>query len=1049
MKRSSDKKSYIFTRETFGMTILLFCSLVFIMLLTNNRVFSDLGSRTCAFLYGTFGYGAYLILALFAYLGQWLIFGKSVKIKAKNLFAIACTLYLVFALFHAISTNSYQLTNFNQYISQCFKAGDLGFEGYTFGGIISAVIVYPIAKATTFIGSYIILSILVVLASYLTYLSFKIISYKRSDALIIDEVMPEDNEEVVDSTDEVAYTEQPQPQQVNENILPSTHAPYVMPSTTTNYSPQVNNSPVHSQVGSFSDDSLGRRILFENGEFAAESYRRNRIYNENSYFNNPVQSTSEDYLRGFAAPDAPYTRTPKPVESGTQVEQSTVVPSSYLRNYEEAIERESQPHEPVRHSIDNSHQSIPQEYEEIDTATYPVFEEPVISSDEYEEEEVESSAIDESFDQEIYEEDYMPDLSIIDEAIEEEALKTLHNIIDTTPEETASVDETPTPRRSPMSSLFSAGNTNYPNTFNVEPDTSVIGRGRGENSPIEETNVNLFDDEEDSLIDDSNSLLNNPQEEEVLPTPPVMRPTRATGVERIESMHTTEPQVQPEVKHVWKQYVKPSLDLLQNYDERSVIDYEELENNKRAIVNILTSQKYKIACSVLDPVVGPTFTRYDVIIEDITKIKEALSARDSIALAMKCEINCYINYYKGAMSIEVPNRNRGTVGLKGILQSPTFVDCKKNTITFALGKNADGDVVCPDITKMPHLLVAGSSGSGKSVCLSSLIISLLYKYGPEELRFILVDPKQVEFIPYDKLPHLMINEIIFEVDKAIKALNWAIAEMERRYALFKDMTEKGVATKDLEEYNKNIPDSEEKLPKIVIILDEFGDLMLANKKSIESRIIKLVQKARACGIHLILATQRPSVDCITGLIKSNLPTRIGFKVGSFDDSRTIFDIGGAEKLCGKGDMYFRSADKPELLRAQGCFVSSEEVQRVTDFVKMHNETYFDQKVSEFINKEEEKLDGVESLTESSAANDSENKIDDTYIRALKFCIQQNQASVSMLQRRFPIGYMKACKIIDWMERMNYVSVSAGSKPRSVLVSMEEFVNKYGDIEIDG
>jgi S-DNA-T family DNA segregation ATPase FtsK/SpoIIIE len=253
-----------------------------------------------------------------------------------------------------------------------------------------------------------------------------------------------------------------------------------------------------------------------------------------------------------------------------------------------------------------------------------------------------------------------------------------------------------------------------------------------------------------------------------------------------------------------------------------------------------------------------------------------------------------------------------------------------------------------------------------------------------------------------------------------------------------------VATKNLTEYNAHLPEGEEKLPKIVIILDEFGDLMLQAKKDIESRIIRLVQKARACGIHLILATQRPSVDCITGLIKSNLPTRIGFKVNSFDDARTIFDIGGAEKLLGKGDMYFRSAESPDLARIQGCLVESHEVQKVTDFIKQNNETYFDQSISDFINTVEESDDSSSNADDGNS--ESETKIDDTFIKALKFCVTSNQASVSMIQRRFPVGYIKACKIIDWMENMNYVTQAEGSKPRKVLLSKEEFLKTYGDID---
>ena len=483
--------------------------------------------------------------------------------------------------------------------------------------------------------------------------------------------------------------------------------------------------------------------------------------------------------------------------------------------------------------------------------------------------------------------------------------------------------------------------------------------------------------------------------------------------------------------------------MLDNYPDNANVNTAEIEDNKQIIVETLA--RFKIASEVSNVTIGPAITRYDVIIEDKTNIKRSLGYRDAIAMELrKDNVNAYLNYSKGALSIEVPNNNRAIVGLKTMLASQKFINSKSSSLTFALGKNVEGEIVCPDITKMPHLLVAGTTGSGKSICLSALLVSLLYKYGPEDLRLILVDPKQVEFISYDKLPHLMINEIIYDCDKAIKALNWAIKEMERRYSLFKEMTEAGIATKNLDEYNENITGDEEKLAKIVIVLDEFGDLMLQAKKDIESRIIKLVQKARACGIHLILATQRPSVDCITGLIKSNLPTRIGFKVNSFDDARTIFDIGGAEKLLGKGDSYFRSAESPDLARIQCCFVGSKEVQKVTDFVKANNETYFDQSVSDYINTVEQ-----EEKATSIVGGDDENnetKIDDTFIKALKYCVTSNQASVSMLQRRFPVGYIKACKIIDWMENMTYITPSEGSKPRKVLLSKEEFFNIYGDVD---
>ncbi|MDE6372952.1 MAG: hypothetical protein K2L72_00460, partial [Clostridia bacterium] len=535
--------------------------------------------------------------------------------------------------------------------------------------------------------------------------------------------------------------------------------------------------------------------------------------------------------------------------------------------------------------------------------------------------------------------------------------------------------------------LFSSSNPRLSNERRIEPDVSALQSPRRERS-----RENLFDDTEgeEGLFGDKAPTA--PRDEKPLVTPPARDggnvltgkdsdiapvPRRAEVVPPVraaEPAPAPQPVQEEKPKHVWKKYVRPSLDLLDDYPENTNVNTAEIEESKQIICETLAD--YRIDSRIANVVVGPAITRYDVIIEDRTNIKNALKYREAIAMAlMKENVNAYLNYSRGAISIEVPNSSRCVVGLKSMLASSQFLNAKANSLTFTLGKNVEGQVVCPDITKMPHLLVAGTTGSGKSICLSTLIVSLLYKYGPEELRFILVDPKQVEFISYDKLPHLMINEIIYDVDKAIKALNWAIKEMERRYALFKEMTEKGVATKNLTEYNAHLPEGEEKLPKIVVILDEFGDLMLQAKKDIESRIIRLVQKARACGIHLILATQRPSVDCITGLIKSNLPTRIGFKVNSFDDARCIFDIGGAEKLLGKGDLYFRSAESPELARIQGCFIDTHEVQKVTDFVKENNETYFDQSVSDFINTVEEESSDSPSLLYTTDAADEYRGVD--------------------------------------------------------------------------
>ena len=1021
--RNNDKnnKSYIFTKETLGMTLMLFSAIVFIMLLTGRAVFAGIGAAICTFMYGTFGYGSYFVVALLAYLGEWLTFGRKINVSLKTVLIASLTVFTFFLLFHAVSTRDYNLGGYGKYIGDCYKNAAKGYSGYTCGGVISALVVYPFAKFTTFIGAYIIFSLLTVSCGYLAYyFLFRGKIKGNRKVKLVKDISPVREEAAV--AESVRTSDVPLDQMYEQ---------------TYDYVPQREERVQHYEQNYVSDEDkysqkkLGRKILFEKGEFDAESYRRNMIFNESSYFNHPVK-THDSYLSNFSYGKKPY---------------SVPENQSYQESYQEEVLNQSAPSLPTNYvygdkpveSLDDYQQTPgdvysvqqPESYEEVEEE----YSKPVLEPVEYEKiEEVPEEDASEPFIEEVNE---PIDEVRIEEKPEEKTEKFEKR------EESQS-------RTINMYDLFGAGKTLQTENA-VEPDTSILSSRRSERSK-----VNLFeydDDDEDEIeeLDGGFSPLSRSSEEteqrvartsdapmareSVQVSKPVAQPVKTEAVK--EAVQEEKP------KHIWKKYVRPTLELLDDYPENSNVNTGEIEDNKRTIVDTLA--RFKIESEVSNVTIGPAITRYDVIIEDKTKIKQSLNYKEAVAMAlMKENVTAYLNFSKGALSIEVPNNARTIVGLKNMLTSQRFINSKSNSITFALGKSVEGEVICPDITKMPHLLVAGTTGSGKSICLSALLVSLLYKYGPEELRFILVDPKQVEFISYDKLPHLMINEIIYEVDKAIKALNWAIKEMERRYSLFKDMTEKGTATKNLDEYNSHIPEGEEKLPKIVIILDEFGDLMLQAKKDIESRIIKLVQKARACGIHLILATQRPSVDCITGLIKSNLPTRIGFKVNSFDDARTIFDIGGAEKLLGKGDLYFRSAENPDLARIQGCFVDTHEVQKVTDFVKLHNETYFDQSVSDFINTVE--VEEQSSMGGEDGGAESETKIDDTFINALKYCVTSNQASVSMIQRRFPVGYIKACRIIDWMENMNYITHSEGSKPRKVLLSREEFVNTYGDID---
>lgn len=1048
-KKKSGSCSYIFTRETIGMTLLLFSVVVLFILISRDAVLSNFGAAICTFMFGAFGYGVFFVMALLIYLGVWLVAEKKIKIKPSLALSISASVLVLFLLFHSVTTKNMTIASFGEYLNANYVSAAEGWAGYTFGGAVCGILVYPVAKFTTFIGAYVIFSVLFLLCAYWAFLVIFKGKLGKSAHKKIEKIVDANQDDVRPSEPALApaadhlYSVN-ESQEIVDNRVAEQYVAPVQPTPQPAPQPVYNEHPQPERdENKFSQQNLGRKILFEKGEFAAESYRRNMIFNEDSYFHHPAKRDNS-YLSGFS--------------SNQSSSQSTSKTQSYTQNYQEDV-------------INRPFSEIPSNYIYGDKPIQSLDDELNQPEDTYQDNEKdynEFGGIGEAHAQNIqqfkqmdepYEEQHnfntqseppAREMDIFGERVRynppvEE--RSVEQAASSEPVETSKEDKS-----SDVISPFFSGDSIRGN------DSLNVGRGRDEQRmvPREQTSKqDLFDDDgEVDLGEDrfgvasrssdftppSSDRQSQSEERIVGFTMPVSEHRNESAA----SSHIEPPKAEEKPKHVWKKYVRPSLDLLDDYPENGNINAGEIEDNKRIIVDIL--ENFKIASEVSNVTIAPAITRYDVTIFDKTKTRTALSYKDDIALAlMKKNVNTYLNYVKGVISIEVPNTKRTTVGLKSMLVSPQFINCKPESLTFGLGKNIDGEVVCPDITKMPHLLVAGTTGSGKSICLSTLLISLLYKYGPEELRLILVDPKQAEFIPYSKIPHLMINEILYDVDKVIKALNWAIKEMERRYTLFKEMTESGTVTKTLDEYNAHLPAGEEKLPKILIVLDEFADLMMQAKKDIEGKIIRLAQKSRACGIHLILATQRPSVDCITGLIKSNLPTRIGFRVNSFADSSTIFDVGGAEKLLGMGDMYYRSAENPELARIQGCFVSSQEVQNVTEFVKTHNETYFDEEATNFINKvDEPEPTGGGGGDTSEDGGDA--KIDETFIKALKFCVTSNMASVSMIQRRFPVGYIKACKIIDWMENMNYITPSEGSKPRKVLMSKEDFINTYGDVD---
>ena len=478
-----------------------------------------------------------------------------------------------------------------------------------------------------------------------------------------------------------------------------------------------------------------------------------------------------------------------------------------------------------------------------------------------------------------------------------------------------------------------------------------------------------------------------------------------------------------------KDYIFPPVTLLIKEQQTQSSGYEQYLK-ETALKLQQTLESFGVNVTITDISCGPSVTRYEMFPEQGTKVSKILSLTDDIKLnlaASDIRIEAPIPG-KAAIGIEIPNKHNQTVHFRDLIESSTF-EKFKSRLAFAVGKDIGGKTVVTDLAKMPHLLIAGATGSGKSVCINTLIMSILYKASPEEVKLIMVDPKMVELSIYNGIPHLLIP-VVTDPKKASGALNWAVAEMTNRYKKF---TETGV--RNIEGYNKKVkelqksgeidPETIKKMPQIVIIIDELADLMMVALGEVEDAIVRLSQLARAAGIHLVIATQRPSVNVITGLIKANVPSRIAFSVSSGVDSRTIIDMNGAEKLLGKGDMLFYPAGYSKPVRVQGAFISDSEISDVVEFLKENEDVaVYDTEVTE----------KIESKLNSAAISQEK---DEYFEAAARFVIEKDKASIGMIQRMFKVGFNRAARIVDQLADAGIVGPEEGTKPRKVLMSSEQ------------
>ena len=1065
-KENKKQESSLVTKESICATCAVFSLLALLALCTKSLIFGDIGRTVHICLTGILGYFAYPVFVGAMYLSITGLIGKRlVRNRKIGVYLVLC---LFFAGLIAQTAMTYSWT-LDGYVKKCFLSGET-FPDTTVCGAVGGLVVYAVAKFATKLGAVVFFSIASAFFGCLCYIVAK--KPAKAKAVHVQEAQEAQVEVQTAEEQNGSYQTESIPTETAQDVYTT---PNVQQRPVVALGEDTATTENITQAGNEEEAPYDSRAFLFGGT-PAENYQRNLIFDPNARVN-----------RRTVGGD---------IETSPQRE-SVYIPS-YSDSYETTMNTQTgAPSVQVMGETgDNNAPSIYTINEQSDTSTPPTYtQETAYVDDSYGEQPSNEYSDDRARTESPVVEETVVDYGrggMPDESVSREQ---------TTDETQAPTREDGTYERHRYMDLFSPSN---PRVFGDAGEAPNIGRGRDEEVPrgyeeretsrddYEERGVDRGDTSRDTYVDngygdtaneredhDGLHLLDDDEDdpytlrteeyeddrrygrdvaetrgrgrgdemEESIPEEQTTE-TRGRGEEipaqTVEAPKPTDPPkpVDPPKPRVIKPYKRVPLDDFDCRDIEPSANQEEVELTKANI--LATLEEFRITGATIASVTfGPTVTCYNLILPRNIAPRKVMALDESIAISLHSSgVNIYTNYEEGGVTIEVPNKERQFVQLGCMLSGDTFVNAKPSSLMFAMGKDVANRKVYGDITKMIHMLVAGSSGSGKSVFLGSLIISLIYKYSPEELRLILIDPKKTEFVLYNNLPHLMINEIITDAGKAVQSLNWAIGEMNRRYGLFEQMSRAGTYVVNLDQYNEQI-EKAQRLPKIVIIIDELADLMLAAKKEMEDRIQNLTQKARAAGIHLIVATQRPSTDVITGVIKSNLATRIAFGVATDVDSRVILDQTGAQKLLGRGDSLYTMPGINVPVRVQSAFISPEDSQKVVNFIKNNNEAYYDEEATMYINSRGGNGGTPSDPFDTGSGGDN---VDPVYIEALRYVILSNSASISMIQRKCSAGYNRAGKIIEWMEDMGYISPFDGAKARKVLITKEEFESKYGPLE---
>lgn len=1004
-EQTKKDKRLLFTKETLGVVIVLFATLCLICLITREMLFSVIGQAVNAFLFGCFGFFAYAVIIFALGWGILLIGGKKIGVP-KTHKALITVAFLLFAVMLQIATVSAKGLTFGEYLSVSYAMGEGGIATTSASGFFSAIIAYAFCALLTSVGSCVVLGVGFAIACY---------------ALIKSYLSADSKKQEKQSKFRTSF--------VQEDLGVEIAGEKDYPADDVDFQSVVANGKQKLFVNNPEEFTLKTKKEINKEKFNTNSIKLDvlqsglNVVSVQNPEQQPTVSKTDDYKQKLE-----YIKTPTVIDmekysstnyyGGSYIGQSSstrvsgyVSPSTNSQTFEAEPEQE-----------------IPFiEHQENQTEK----EQPIVAIDS-------ATARAHDFEQRYVDVDMQNFSSRFTSQGQEESNAVQENG-QLSEQFTEHLDEDIPMMEEPSVNFNARARASL---FETEGEAENETEKTADNEPPVSPSVTTSERVRSIFFDE-------PKQEQTEETQSISFTSRVSADDNgrsafafREETRMQEPVVEEPPKPappINREYFRPPFDLLESYIQ--AINGEQENHAERMEIIKRTLEEFKINAQTEGYVQGPSITRYEVMMPAGISVKSILKYDDDLKMRLSAVHGVRIEAPipgKNLVGIEVANKVKVTVGLKEVMEKLAEKKFKQGSLIFALGKNIVGEAVYEDLTKAPHYLIAGATGSGKSVCLHVMIVSMLMRYSPEELKLVLIDPKCVEFRKYEHLPHLLVDEIITEPKRAISLLQWAYDETNRRNDMF---TECGGHISNIDDYNSMVAnDKIAKLPRIVFVIDELADLMEACKKDLEEKIRRIAAKSRSAGIHLVLATQRPSVDVITGTIKANLPARIGLKVMTFGDSQTILSEAGAEKLLGNGDMLYKNSSMPDSSRCQGSYISGREISNIVEYIKDKNVAYYDDDIVKFLDNETKPK--VEESA-SSFADDGVEKLDNEFINAVWFAVTTGTVSISSLQRRFGLGWPKAGGYIDKMEQKGFISGYDGSRARKVLITKEDFIARFG------